>query len=255
MSFNFVPVKTIVFREVRRCFRIWKQVFIPPLITTTLYFLIFGQIIGERLNGLFEISFLEFIVPGLILMNVITSSYMNSSFTFFGAKWQRYIEEILVSPMTTNQMILGFAIPSIIRSFLVSIIIYLASLFFLKIQIENILLCLLVLVLTSFLFSLLGLLNSLFAKSFDEINIVPNFILTPLTYLGGVFFSIEILSSFWKGVALINPIYYIIDLFRYTFYGLQTTNVFIGLSILIFLNIFVFILLTNLIKKGVGLRS
>ena len=254
-NLNLVPLCTICFREIKRIFRIWKQTFIPIIITTILYFVIFGKVIGQRIGEISGITYIEFIIPGIIIMNIILSSYLNSCFTFFSSKFQNYIEEILMSSMKTNQIILGFVIPSIFRSFVNLIILILISMFFTQIKIHSFSILILIFFLTSFLFSLLGLLNGIFANSWDSVNIVPNFVLTPLTYLSGIFFSIEMLSPFWQKISLLNPLYYIVDTFRYSFFGFTQINIYYGIFILIVLNIFIYSIIYIFLEKGYKIRN
>ena len=190
MSLYWVALKTIWRKEITRFMRIWIQTLIPPVITMSLYFIIFGNLIGNRIGEMGGVGYMQFIVPGLIMMSVITNSYANVSSSFFGAKFQKSIEELLVAPVPTHVIIAGFVGGGVARGVLVGILVTLVSLFFVPLQIHSWFMIIATLLMTSILFSLAGLLNALFAKSFDDISIIPTFVLTPLTYLGGVFYSL-----------------------------------------------------------------
>lgn len=201
MSLYWVALKTIWRKEITRFMRIWIQTLIPPVITMSLYFIIFGNLIGNRIGEMGGVGYMQFIVPGLIMMSVITNSYANVSSSFFGAKFQKSIEELLVAPVPTHVIIAGFVGGGVARGVLVGILVTLVSLFFVPLQIHSWFMIIATLLMTSILFSLAGLLNALFAKSFDDISIIPTFVLTPLTYLGGVFYSLTLLPAFWQAVS------------------------------------------------------
>ena len=205
---NYVALTTIWIKECTRFLRIWIQTLVPPAITMSLYFVIFGSLIGNRIGEMGGFSYMEFIVPGLIMMSVITNSYANVSSSFFSAKFQRNIEELLVSPVPTSVIILGFVGGGVARAVLIGIIVTLVSLFFVDVQIHHIGIIILTVLLTSSLFSTAGLINAIFAKTFDDISVVPTFVLTPLTYLGGVFYSLTLLPEFWQWVSKANPVVY-----------------------------------------------
>ena len=255
MSLYWVALKTIWRKEITRCMRIWIQTLIPPVITMSLYFIIFGNLIGNRIGEMGGVGYMQFIVPGLIMMSVITNSYANVSSSFFGAKFQKSIEELLVAPVPTHVIIAGFVGGGVARGVLVGILVTLVSLFFVPLQIHSWFMIIATLLMTSILFSLAGLLNALFAKSFDDISIIPTFVLTPLTYLGGVFYSLTLLPAFWQAVSKLNPIVYMISGFRYGFLGISDVSLTTTLGVLS-LFIAVFYLLTwRLIEKGRGLRT
>ncbi|MBW5407694.1 ABC transporter permease [Morganella morganii] len=255
MSLYWVALKTIWRKEITRFMRIWVQTLIPPVITMSLYFIIFGNLIGNRIGEMGGVGYMQFIVPGLIMMSVITNSYANVSSSFFGAKFQKSIEELLVAPVPTHVIIAGFVGGGVARGVLVGILVTLVSLFFVPLQIHSWFMIIATLLMTSILFSLAGLLNALFAKSFDDISIIPTFVLTPLTYLGGVFYSLTLLPAFWQAVSKLNPIVYMISGFRYGFLGISDVSLFTTLGVLS-LFIAVFYLLTwRLIEKGRGLRT
>lgn len=255
MSLYWVALKTIWRKEITRFMRIWIQTLIPPVITMSLYFIIFGNLIGNRIGEMGGVGYMQFIVPGLIMMSVITNSYANVSSSFFGAKFQKSIEELLVAPVPTHVIIAGFVGGGVARGVLVGILVTLVSLFFVPLQIHSWFMIIATLLMTSILFSLAGLLNALFAKSFDDISIIPTFVLTPLTYLGGVFYSLMLLPAFWQAVSKLNPIVYMISGFRYGFLGISDVSLTTTLGVLS-LFIAVFYLLTwRLIEKGRGLRT
>ncbi len=210
-----VAMKTLVHKEVSRVFRIWKQTILPPVVTSVLYFLIFGSFIGSQIQDISGVSYMQFIIPGLMMMGAITASYANVSSSFFGAKFQKSIEEILVSPMSDWMIIVAYCLGGIIRGMIIGVVVFLVALFFAPLHIEHIIITLLFLFFTASLFALLGLFNGFFAKSFDDVNIIPTFVITPMIYLGGVFYSLEFLSPFWQFVSKFNPIFYMVDGLRY----------------------------------------
>ena len=251
----WIAFSTIVVKEIRRFTRIWVQTLLPPAITMTLYFIIFGNLIGSRIGEMGGFNYMEFIVPGLIMMSVITNSYGNVVSSFFSTKFQKNIEELLVSP-TPNWVILsGYVIGGVARGLAVGFIVTLLSLFFTDMQIHHLLLTSATVFLTAVLFSLGGFINAIFANSFDDIAIVPTFILTPLTYLGGVFYSIQLLPEFWQGVSQLNPILYMVNTFRYGILGVSDINVSFAFSIIILFNVVLFAIALKLLNSGKGIRQ
>ncbi|MBE0363143.1 ABC-2 type transport system permease protein [Pseudoalteromonas ulvae UL12] len=250
----FVALKAIWIKECIRFLRIWVQTLVPPAITMTLYFVIFGNLIGSRIGEMGGFSYMEFIVPGLIMMSVITNSYSNVASSFYSTKFQKSIEELLVAPVPNYIIVLGYIGGGMARGMLVGLIVTVVSLFFVDIQIHNLLVIILTVLLTSAVFSLGGLINAVYANSFDDISIIPTFILTPLTYLGGVFYSITLLPDFWQGVSQVNPIIYMVNAFRYGFLGVSDVNLTVAFSVLIGFIVVLFFTALTLIKKGVGLR-
>ena len=246
---------TIVRKEVTRFIRIWQQTLLPPVMTTSLYLVMFGNLIGPRIGNMDGYRYIDFIVPGLILMSVITNAYANVSSSFFSAKFQRSIEEIQVSPTPNSIILLGYVSGGIARAILVGLIVTVVSLFFTELSVYNYPVMISTIVLTALLFSLAGFLNGMFAKKFDDIAIVPTFILTPLTYLGGVFYSIKLLPELWQGVSHANPILYMINAFRYGFLGV--TDISLGTSYLIILlfTAALFLLNLKLLDSGFGIRE
>lgn len=255
MSLYWVALKTIWRKEITRFMRIWIQTLIPPVITMSLYFIIFGNLIGNRIGEMGGVGYMQFIVPGLIMMSVITNSYANVSSSFFGAKFQKSIEELLVAPVPTHVIIAGFVGGGVARGVLVGILVTLVSLFFVPLQIHSWFMIIATLLMTSILFSLAGLLNALFAKSFDDISIIPTFVLTPLTYLGGVFYSLTLLPAFWQAVSKLNPIVYMISGFRFGFLGITDVPLFTTVVVLAVFIVAFYLLCWYLIQRGRGLRS
>jgi ABC-2 type transport system permease protein len=252
---NWIAFKTLTRREIRRFLRIWVQTLIPPAITMSLYFIIFGHLIGGKIGSMAGYSYMEYIIPGLIMMSVITNSYANVVSSFYSSKFQRNIEELLVSPMPNQLILLGFLAGGVTRGILVGLIVLAVSFFFSHLSVNNIWLFCAILFLTSLLFSTAGLINAVFANSFDDINIVPTFILTPLTYLGGVFYSISLLPELGQTLSLLNPIFYMVNAFRYSVLGHADASIALSLGILISLNVILYAWATYLIQKSHGLRN
>ncbi|GAA0854560.1 ABC transporter permease [Aliiglaciecola litoralis] len=252
---NFTALRTIWIKECTRFLRIWVQTLVPPAITMSLYFVIFGSLIGKRIGEMGGFSYMEFIVPGLIMMSVITNSYANVSSSFFSAKFQRNIEELLIAPVPNWIIVLGFVGGGVARAILIGIIVTCVSMFFVDIQIHNLAIIIITLLLTSSLFATAGLINAVFAKTFDDISLVPTFVLTPLTYLGGVFYSLTLLPEFWQWVSKANPIVYMVNGFRYGFLGVSDVNYMVSLGLLVGFNVVLFTIAYQLINRGVGIRS
>ena len=242
-------------RELTRILRIWAQTLVPPAITMTLYFVIFGNLIGSRIGNMHGFSYMDFIVPGLIMMSVIQNSYGNIVSSFFGAKFQRFVEEMLVSPMPSWTILTGYIAGAVLRGFMVGLIVLGLSLFFTKIHLYHPLVTLSTFLLAATIFALLGFVNAIFARKFDDIAIIPTFVLTPLTYLGGVFYNVTQLPSPWKELSHLNPILYMVNAFRYGLLGVSDID--LGWAYLIML---VFVLglggfCLTLLHRGVGLRT
>jgi ABC-2 type transport system permease protein len=252
---NVIALKSILYKEINRFMRIWVQTLVPPAITISLYFVIFGELIGSRIGQMGGFDYMSFIVPGLIMMSVITNSYSNVASSFFSAKWQRNVEEMLVAPVPNWVIVAGYVGGGMARGMLVGAIVTLVSLLFVDIQIHNIWVIIVTVSLTSATFALGGLINAIFAGSFDDISIIPTFILTPLTYLGGVFYSISLLPDFWQGVSQINPIVYMVNAFRYGFLGISDVSLTLSFIVLGAFILTLFAIAMTLITKGIGLRS
>lgn len=251
---QIIALTALTRREIQRFIRIWIQTILPPAITTALYFVIFGRFIGVQLNDIDHFRYIDYIVPGLILMVAITNSYANVASSFYSSKFQRHIEELLISPMPNYLILLGFLSGGIARGVVASVVVFLISMLFTTLPLANPGLALLILVLTAALFSLAGFINGIYAKSFDDISIVPTFILTPLTYLGGIFYSIRLLPEFWQQVSLLNPILYMVNGFRHGMLG--SADISPLLSVLIILSLFVLLTVfcLYLMRKGIGIR-
>lgn len=246
---------TIVIKEVRRFTRIWPQTLLPPAITMTLYFVIFGNLIGSRIGEMGGFDYMQYIVPGLIMMSVIQNSYGNVVSSFFGTKFQHSIEEMLVAPMSSLVILLGFVAGGVARGLCVGLLVTIIGLFFTSLTVHSIGITVLVVIMTAVLFSLGGLINAIFANKFDDIAIVPTFILTPLTYLGGVFYSIDLLSEFWQKVTLLNPIVYMVNAFRYGMLGVSDVNVGVSLLVILGFTAVTFLFALWLLQRGVGIRG
>ena len=247
---------TLSIKEIRRYLRIWVQTLVPPAVTMSLYFVIFGSLIGPRIGSMDGLDYIQFMIPGLIMLSVITNSYANVTSSFYSVKFQRSIEELLVSPMPNWTILLGFIIVGVTRGVLIGFIVYMVSLFFYPaFEVVNPSLTLLVLFLTAILFSLMGFINAVFADSFDDISIIPTFILTPLIYLGGVFYSINILPEFWRNISMANPMLYVVNTFREGMLGVSDVSIPFALGMIFsFIGIFTGICL-YLLNKGIGIRQ
>lgn len=252
---NLVGLGTIIHREIRRVARIWIQTIVPPAITMTLYFIIFGSLIGRRIGEMDGVPYMTFIAPGLIMMAVITNSFGNVVSSFFSGKLHRHLEEILVSPLTFSTIVTGYVVGGVVRGVAVAALVTVVALLFTDLTVVHPFITVSVVILTSIVFSLAGLLNAIFAKSFDEISIIPTFLLTPLTYLGGVFFSISLLSPPWQTVAQLNPILYMVNAFRYGMLGssdipIGTAYALIGVALVGLYSIVIYLL-----NRGTGIRT
>lgn len=253
---QWISFYTIVRKDVVRMFRIWGQTFLPPVVTSTLYFLIFGAFLGARIGEVHGVSYIMFVVPGLVMLAVVTSAYANTSFVMFGAKFfGRNIDEILVSPTPPWLLVAGYVAGGVIRGVIVGALVLLVSLFFTHLAVHSILAVIGFLVLTSLVFALGGLVHGVYAKSIDAINIVPTFVLTPLIYLGGVFYSAQSLPGFWGTVTKFDPIFYIINGFRWGFLGVSDVSIALSVGVLLFFALVFLIAALYLIKNGLGLRQ
>jgi len=250
-----IAYRTIVTKEIFRFIRIWPQTLLPPAITTALYFLIFGKLIGDRIGIINGVSYMDYIVPGIILMSVISHSYANVVSSFYSTKFQRNIEELLVAPVPNSIILAGYVSGGIIRGLLVGTVVALISLLFADIEVKNPYIALSVMLLTATLFSLAGFINAVLAESFDDISIIPNFVLTPLSYLGGVFYSVKMLPDIWQSISLGNPILYMINAFRYGLIGV--TDVDIRLAFMMTVGFIVTLTLVSLflLYKGIGIKN
>lgn len=251
---QLIAFHTLLKKEIKRIVRIWPQTLLPPAITMTLYFVIFGQMIGHRVGQMGGVSYMQFIVPGLIMMAVITNSYANVVSSFFSTKFNGSIDELLVSPISKHSILLGYVSGGVFRGLMIALIVSMVALFFTKLSIMHLSITIITMIGTSVLFSLAGFINAIFARSFDDISIVPSFVLTPLTYLGGVFYAISELPTFWQTVSLLNPIVYMVNAFRYGILGYSDVNVVYSLiAILIFCVVF-YGIAYRLLKQGSRIR-
>jgi ABC-2 type transport system permease protein len=252
---NSIALKTIVTKEIFRFIRIWPQTLLPPAITTALYFLIFGKLIGARIGDVNGSSYMDYIVPGIILMSVISQSYANVVSSFYSTKFQRNIEELLVAPVPNWVILAGYVSGGVIRGLLVGMVVTLISLIFADIVVNNVLITLSMALLTATLFALAGFINAILAESFDDISIIPNFVLTPLSYLGGVFYSVGMLPAIWQTISKANPILYMINAFRYGLIGISDVN--IELAYLITVGAILCLTFMNLLllHKGIGIKN
>ncbi|MFT5426072.1 MAG: ABC-2 type transport system permease protein [Gammaproteobacteria bacterium] len=246
---------TIVIKEVKRFSRIWVQTILPSAVSMTLYFVIFGNLIGSRIGQMDGFNYIQYIAPGIIMMSIINNAYGNVVSSFFGAKFQRHIEEMLVAPIPNIIILSGYITGGVARGMMVGFVVTLVALFFTELHIEHPVIVITVVLLTSILFSLAGLINGIFAQKFDDITIVPTFVLTPLIYLGGVFYSINLLPEFWQLVSRLNPILYMVNAFRYGMLGVSDINIQTAFSIIVIFTIALFCLCLYLLNKGVGIKS
>ena len=251
---QWVAFSTIVTKEVMRFVRIWVQTVLPAMITMGLYFVIFGHLIGSQLAPIQGYNYIDYIVPGIILMAIINNSYANVVSSFFGSKFQRHIEEMLISPMPNYLILLGFIGGGLMRGLVVGAGVTAVASIFAHLHVHNLLVILIVVILTSVLFSLAGLINAVYAKTFDDISIIPTFVLTPLTYLGGIFYSVDMLPSFWQHVSLVNPILYMINLMRYGMLGVSDIDVRLALLIVVGFVVGLYLFALYLLRKGIGIR-
>lgn len=250
-----ITFSTLFYKEVLRFLRIWVQTILPAAITTTLYFLIFGRLIGGRIGDMGGFAYIDFIVPGLVLMAVITNSYSNTVSSFYSSKFSRYVEELLVSPTPDWVILAGYVVGGVARGLVVGLVVLLVATLFTEVRVHSFGITLLVCALTAMLFALGGFINAIFASSFDDISIVPTFVLTPLTYLGGVFFSIELLPEPWRALALANPVLYMVNAFRYGLLGASDLPLAVAFGIIgAFIALLTMVSLV-LLRRGVGIKS
>ena len=252
---NFIGFGTIVNREMTRVLRIWVQTLVPPVITATLYFLIFGNLIGRRVGAMDGFDYRAYIAPGLIMMQVITNAYANVVSSFYGAKFGRHIEELMVSPLPNSYIIMGYVAGGVLRGLLVGALVTGVALFFTDLDIVHPFVTLSVVLLTAVVFAIGGLINAVYAKKFDDVTIIPTFVLTPLTYLGGVFYSIHMLPESLQLLSRGNPILYMVNAFRYGMLGVSDIGILTAYSIIILFLVALYLFALHLLNKGVGMRS
>lgn len=255
VALNITAIRTIVRKEVIRVLRIWVQTIVPPAITMTLYFIIFGNLIGSRIGPMDGYDYMQYIAPGLIMMSVITNSYGNVVSSFFGAKFGGHVQEMLVSPMSNAAIVIGHVAGGVIRGLLVGSLVTVVALMFTRLKVEHPLITLSMVLLSSIVFALAGFVNAVFAKKFDDISIVPTFVLTPLTYLGGVFYSISLLPDLWRTLSLVNPILYMVNAFRYGILGASDISIGWAYLIVLFFVAALFSTCLLLLNRGEGIRE
>lgn len=255
MATQLVALRTLVRKECNRVFRIWLQTILPPAMTTGLYFLIFGNLIGRRIGQMDGFDYAQYIAPGLIMMQVVTNSYGNVVSSFFSAKMQRHLEEMLVAPMADWAIVLGHAAGGMVRGLAVAVAVTVVAMLFTRIHVTHLLVTLSVVVLTAFVFSLGGLINAILARNFDDVSIIPSFILAPLSYLGGVFYSISILPEFAQHLSRINPILYMVNAFRYGMLGVSDIDIAFAYGVILAFAGGLFAICLVLIRRGTGIRS
>lgn len=246
---------TIVRKEVIRFLRIWPQTFLPSVVTTTLYFLIFGTFIGSQIKSVGGVSYMAFIVPGLVMMAVLNGAFQNIAFSFFQLKFMKTVEEILVSPVPAWVVVLGYVTGSLFRGLGIGVLVFLSAYLFEVIPVAHPILALLIASLTAILFSLVGLVNAIYAKGFDGINIIPTFVIIPLTYLGGVFYSIHMLPAVWQAISYVNPVLYMVNAFRYSILGFSDISFILSFAVLCGSSVLMFLWVLYLFKTGKGLRA
>lgn len=250
-----IAFRTLLAKEIKRFLRIWVQTLLPPVITTALYFVIFGKLIGTRIGVIDGVPYIDYIVPGVIMMSVITSAYANVVSSFYGARFQHNIEEMLVSPMPNSIILLGFVAGGVARGLVVALLVTLVALGFTHLHVQHLFTAAAMILLTATLFSLAGFSNGLFARSFDDVSIVPTFVLTPLTYLGGVFYSVHMLPPLWQGLSHANPILYMINAFRYGFLGVSDIRVGVSFALVAAAIAVLFGANLYLLERGRGIRT
>lgn len=251
----WIGYKTIVRKEITRILRIWGQTIVPPAITMTLYFIIFGELIGARIGQMDGFSYMQYIVPGLVIMSVITNSYGNMVSSFFGAKFGKHIEELLISPLPNWVILAGYMTGALTRGLMVGAVVMMVSLLFTRIEVQHPFVMLSILFMTAMVFALAGMVNAIFAQKFDDIAIIPTFVLAPLTYLGGVFYSISLLPDFWQKVSVVNPILYMVNGFRYGMLGVSDVSLVTSYSVILIAGIVLFTVCLVLLNRGTGLRT
>ena len=247
--------RTLLVKEILRFARIWVQTILPPAITMALYFIIFGKLIGSQIGDIEGFRYIDFIVPGLILMSVISNSCANTVSSFYFSRWNKHIDELLIAPIPNWLILAGYVAGGVARGVIVGVVVTIVASFFSDLSIHSYGITFLVFVLTSVLFSLAGFINGVFANSFDDISIIPTFVLTPLTYLGGVFYSMNLLPEFWQTVSMANPVLYMVNAFRYGLLGVSDINLSSGIAIILGFTLILAIYAHSLMKRGVGIKS
>lgn len=252
---QWIAFMTIVRKEIKRYLRIWMQTLLPSAITMSLYFVIFGTLIGSRIGEMGGFTYMQFVVPGLIMMAIVTNSYSNVVSSFFGSKFNHSVEELLVSPVPNYVILMGYVIGGVSRGLLVAVVVTIVSLFFTHLHIHSYLVVVVIVLMTSTLFALAGFINAVFANSFDDISIIPTFVLTPLIYLGGVFYSMDLLPDFWAGVSRLNPLVYVVNAFRYGVLGVSDVSLPVAFGMIALFTALAFAYSMHLLNSGTRLRQ
>ncbi|PLW83294.1 ABC transporter permease [Kineobactrum sediminis] len=252
---QLVALMTILRKEIKRYLRIWMQTLLPSAITMSLYFVIFGSLIGSRIGEMGGFTYMQFVVPGLIMMAIVTNSYSNVVSSFFGSKFSHSVEELLVSPTPNYIILLGYVIGGVSRGLLVAIIVFIVSLFFTGLHIHNLFVVVVIVLMTSVLFALAGFINAVYANNFDDISIIPTFVLTPLIYLGGVFYSMDLLPEFWANVSKLNPLVYVVNAFRYGVLGVSDVSLTIAFGMIAGFTLIAWFYSMHLLNAGTRLRQ
>ncbi len=252
---QLIALATLVRKEYVRVFRIWVQTIVPPAITTALYFLIFGNLIGRRIGQMGGYDYAQYIAPGLIMMQVITNAYGNVVSSFFSAKMQRHLEEMLVAPMSSWAIVLGYTFGGVVRGLAVAVAVTAVALFFTHLHVAHVLVTVSVMLLTAFVFALGGLINAMLAKNFDDVSVIPSFVLAPLSYLGGVFYSIALLPEFAQKLSLLNPILYMVNAFRFGMLGVSDIRIGVAYAIILAFAAVLFGIALLMIRRGTGIRT
>ena len=252
---QWVALVTILRKEVKRYLRIWTQTLLPSAITMSLYFVIFGSLIGSRIGDMGGFTYMQFVVPGLIMMAIVTNSYSNVVSSFFGSKFNHSVEELLVSPTPNYIILLGYVIGGVSRGLLVAVIVPLVSLFFTDLHIHSFTVVVVIVLMTSILFALAGFINAVYANNFDDISIIPTFVLTPLIYLGGVFYSMDLLPDFWATVSKLNPLVYVVNAFRYGVLGVSDVSLTVAFGMIAVFTVAAWCYSMHLLNTGKRLRQ
>jgi len=255
LSEQYIAFMTIVRKEIKRYLRIWTQTLLPSAITMSLYFVIFGSLIGSRIGEMGGFTYMQFVVPGLIMMAIVTNSYSNVVSSFFGSKFNNSVEELLVSPTPNYVILMGYVVGGITRGLFVAVVVTLVSLFFTRLHVHSYFIVVITVLLTSTLFALAGFINAVYANNFDDISIIPTFVLTPLIYLGGVFYSMDLLPDFWAGVSRLNPLVYVVNAFRYGVLGVSDVSLTLAFSMITGFTVAAFTFSMHLLNSGTRLRQ
>lgn len=252
---QWVALMTILRKEIKRYLRIWTQTLLPSAITMSLYFVIFGSLIGSRIGEMGGFTYMQFVVPGLIMMAIVTNSYSNVVSSFFGSKFNHSVEELLVSPTPNYIILLGYVIGGVSRGLLVAVIVTVVAMFFTDLHMHSFTVVVAIVLMTSILFALAGFINAVYANNFDDISIIPTFVLTPLIYLGGVFYSMDLLPDFWAAVSKLNPLVYVVNAFRYGVLGVSDVSLSVAFGMIGVFTAIAWVYSMHLLNTGKRLRQ